>query len=74
MKKYGLKTKKIIFLLVLLSILFTSLAVFSLILDLNYFQGLVLIATISTFLCVLIYFTIYRQFLKLEKIAEEMEK
>jgi len=74
MKRYGVKTRKIILLLIALTVLFVILSVIAFLLNLSYFQGFLLIAVISLFLVGLIYFVIYKQFLKIEEIAEEIER
>ena len=74
MKRYGVKTRKIILLLIALAVLFVILSVIAFLLNLSYFQGFLLIAVISLFLVGLIYFVIYKQFLKIEEIAEEIER
>jgi Flp pilus assembly protein TadB len=68
MTKYGSKTKKISLFLILAGVILAILSVLSLWINPAYSQGLILISVLSLFVGFLIYFVLYRQFLKLERI------
>jgi len=72
MKKYGKKTRITSILLLATG---SALVVTSLLLrDSSIFEGLLSLSIVLIFSGAVIYFVIYRQFEKLEEIAEEVEK
>jgi len=72
MKKYGKKTRITSILLLATG---STLVVTSLLLrDSSIFEGLLSLSIVLIFSGAVIYFVIYRQFEKLEEIAEEVEK
>ncbi|HEC81089.1 MAG TPA: hypothetical protein ENI42_01505 [Thermoplasmatales archaeon] len=74
MVTYGSKTKKILILLLLLGGILIVLSITSIFILPSYLQSLLSLAAILIFSALIIYIVIYRQFEKLEEIAEEMEK
>ncbi len=72
-KKYGTKTRLISILCLIFGFLFLFVSIVSLLLNEDYFEGFIAMSSIFLFLGSIIYVVIYRQFVKLEKIAEEIE-
>lgn len=72
MKRYGSKTKKIATLLIASGLILAISSMF--IIGSRFFEGLISISIVFIFSGLIIYIVIYREFEKLEKIAEEVEK
>jgi len=72
MKRYGSKTRKISISLIVVGIILAIASLF--LLKSAFFEGVLALSLVFIFSGFIIYVVIYREFEKLEKIAEEVEK
>lgn len=72
MKRYGSKTRKISISLVAVGIILAISSLF--LMESTLFEGILALSLVFVFSGFIIYVVIYREFEKLEKIAEEVEK